>query len=503
LGNIFGDKVKNESNSSNVPQGKVTFKLDGVELGTADVNEGIATIDVIFNETINDKIIAYYHDENNKYNDSHSSEENNNLLIEKGETVIDVTPTAHGYMDTQVTIDAVVKDKNTGAIVNTGKININGESCEIVNGKVVYNFTVTVNSPVEITSYFEGNENYNKSNNGTTIVTKDLIPTVTIVDNISGTVGIPVETITATVTNSSETGNTDNVPQGTVTFLYNNEVIGTAQVIDGVATLNNIIFNHTVNPGTITAEYTDENVKYGNSTSTNNNNLEITKGQANIGLVADPDSGVPGVTSVVTINVNDVNTGLPVNGSVSIDGHTVDVVDGVGSYEYPIVDATSLSGTELVGVFSSPDYEDAEDSVTVTRELIPTTTYATIINNTVRNITLNISVIDNDKKPVDQGSIIITVSNETFTKDYSKELENGNTTIVIDDIQKGTYNFTIVYPINNIYANSSTALDDVEVVGRESEIIPEVEILRLVIQLLISLLWIRLLMIQFLMLLLL
>jgi len=261
LGNIFGDKVKNESDSSNVPQGKVTFKLDGVELGTADVNEGIATIDVIFNETINDKIIAYYHDENNKYNDSHSSEENNNLLIEKGETVIDVTPTAHGYMDTQVKIDAVVKDKNTGAIVNTGKININGESCEIVNGKVVYNFTVTVNSPVEITSYFEGNENYNKSNNGTTIVTKDLIPTVTIVDNISGTVGIPVETITATVTNSSETGNTDNVPQGTVTFLYNNEVIGTAQVIDGVATLNNIIFNHTVNPGTITAEYTDENVK--------------------------------------------------------------------------------------------------------------------------------------------------------------------------------------------------------------------------------------------------
>ncbi len=144
--------VTNQSDNTKVPQGTVTFKYNNDVIGTASVNDGTSTISVIFNNTITDGTIkAYYHDENDKYEDS-ESDTNSNLNIAKGETIIEVTPSAHGYVDTQVTIEAVVKDKNTGNIINVGKVNVNGESCYIVDGKVIYNYTVTTSSPVTVVS---------------------------------------------------------------------------------------------------------------------------------------------------------------------------------------------------------------------------------------------------------------------------------------------------------------------------------------------------------------
>ena len=151
---------------------------------------------------------------------------------------------------------------------------------------------------------------------------------------------------------------------------------------ESVAYEKNVTLEESVEDGLTTADYVDDRVEEAkifedSSSSTNideSGRTNIVPGEATIVAVADPEHGVPGVTSVVDITVTDKNTGLPINGTVTIDGTTVSIVDGKGTYNYPITVDTSRDGTVLTAVFSSPDYDEVSDDVTVYRDLIPTNT---------------------------------------------------------------------------------------------------------------------------------
>uniref|UniRef100_UPI0025D63FD9 Ig-like domain-containing protein n=1 Tax=Methanosphaera sp. TaxID=2666342 RepID=UPI0025D63FD9 len=295
---------------------------------------------------------------------------------------------------------------------------------------------------VNVTAVFDGSRFlvdgkhlYNSSSAKTTFEIVQ-IPTTTVVNDVTGKVGL-LTNVNATVTNDSEiVGNDDPVPQGTVSFYYNDTIfLGNATVNNGFAEITGIVFNHTVDAELIKAKYHDENGKYSDSSDTAN--IKIQPGEAVMEATPNPKRGVPGVNSTVTISVTDKNTNtlLP-NGTVNVaDSQTgeiiisdVEIINGEGSFLYNITKDTLLSGTTLNLTFSSADYEDAKTQVTITRELIPTTTVVNPVNDTVYSpVTITANVTNNSGNlPVNQGNVTFTYNDNVIG---TAQVSNGQASI--------------------------------------------------------------------------
>lgn len=385
------------------------------------------------------------------------------------------------------TVTITVKDKNTGLPID-GEVSIDGQTLTLSDGTATYEYTIldtTLRAGTVLTAEFTSPD-YESVSADVTIY-RLLIPTTTVVEPVTGTVGTPT-TVTAIVTSS----NGRPVTQGKVTFTYNGQVIGVADVTSGsdesasdvktasptdsTATIS-VVFNNSIKDGLITADYVDDSVGelqiFDSSSSSadidESGRTNVVPGEAVITAIPDPASGVPGVTSVVDITVTDRNTGLPVEGTVAIDGTSVAVVDGKGTYSYPITVDTSLEGTTLTATFTSPDYREVSDEVVISRQLVPTNTDATVINNTAGNVTVRVNVTDDiNGEPVPYGEVDIYVNDTLVGKG---EIENGTVEIVINIDEPGDYDITIKYNGNDVYTDSEDVLENVEVVGLEPKII--------------------------------
>ena len=358
----------------------------------------------------------------------------------------------------------------------------------ITNGKGTYNYDIidnTLRQGTTLTATFNSPDYEQVSDD--VIIYRNLIPTTTVVDEISGTVGTPT-TITATVTSS----NGRPVSQGKVTFTYNGQTIGTVSITDSNPIADNrlkraavtdttvsidVVFNNTIEDGLVIAEYVDdaegEDKIFENSISSSDisesGRTNIDNGEAEITAVATPDSGIPGEISVVDITVTDKNTGLPINGTVTIDGVTIPIVNGKGTYNYEIVDTTSRDGTTLTAQFNSPDYNAVSDDVVISRELIPTVTEATVLNNTVGNVTVRINVTDTiNNEAIKNGSVELYVNGTLIGKG---EIVDGIVDVVTDITEVGIYDITIKFMGDNTYLDSEDLLEDVEVISLEPRII--------------------------------
>jgi predicted outer membrane repeat protein/parallel beta-helix repeat protein len=226
-----------DSNGNPVNEGKVTYKVNGTVIGTVDVSNGLATI----NWTIPSTWIGGFYGVVVNYLGSHkylASTTTTNLTVTPIPTAITVDP-VNGHAGQTVTITTHVTDSN-GNPVNEGKVTykVNGTvigTVDVSNGLATINWTIPttwIGGVYSIVAEYSGNANYLASNN-TTNLTVNPTPTNVTLDPVSGFAGQTV-TINTHVTDS----NSNPVKDGQVTYKVNGTVIGTADVSNGLATIN-------------------------------------------------------------------------------------------------------------------------------------------------------------------------------------------------------------------------------------------------------------------------
>ena len=114
---------------SNVQEGTVTFKdVNGKEIGTSEVTNGTASIDLTYNKVTDTVIYAEYED----------LQANATVTIRKSNTTITINQ-FDATINKTVNISATVTDEN-GNAVTSGKVvfKVNGKTLKDENGKVIY-----------------------------------------------------------------------------------------------------------------------------------------------------------------------------------------------------------------------------------------------------------------------------------------------------------------------------------------------------------------------------
>ncbi|RAP49986.1 MAG: hypothetical protein BZ136_02350, partial [Methanosphaera sp. rholeuAM74] len=94
-------------------------------------------------------------------------------------------------------------------------------------------------------------------------------------------------------------------------------------------------------------------------------------------------------------------------------------------------------------------YNSTNTTIRVFVEQRPSRTTAQVINNTIGNVTLNVTVTDNETGvPVKTGAVLVKVDDEIVGLGY---LKNGNATIITDIQEIREYDFVVEFIGNKNY----------------------------------------------------
>ena len=258
----------------------------------------------------------------------------------------------------------------------------------------------------------------------------------------------------------------ENVPNGPVKVLVNDTVVGTGEVIDGKVTiLTNIsekgLYDiNVVYMGTekydISNDLLEEVEVVGKISEIIPEVLNNTLGNTTINVtLIDPETNdtIPNAPIIVTLpNGTEINTTTDNNGSVVIP---VDLPVGPNDVNITYPGNNTYNGTST--------------NLTITVEPRDSVTEAAVINNTAGNVTITANVTDATTGEVVPNGPVEVLVNGTVVG--TGEVVDGKVTILTNITEKGVYDFDVVYRGNENYTESNDLLEDVEVVGRESDIV--------------------------------
>ncbi|RAP44698.1 MAG: hypothetical protein BZ136_08640, partial [Methanosphaera sp. rholeuAM74] len=359
-----------------------------------------------------------------------------------------------------VVIYGVVTDQ-MGKIIPDGTvvININQTefTTEIIDGEYRLDNITDKVGIFDVNATFTGNVNVTGKTSQTLQFTVNKIPTITKVEILNHTVGNV--TIEVTVTNDT------------------NSPVNMGYVVVDNATTSNIV-NSTITDGkaVLTIPSSDVgtirvNVSY------IENDYYLPSNARNASLIeGDPDENVTVIdvtkasaTISISINATNVTIGESVNvsgavrdeyGNIIAENVTV-VIDGI---EYPATflengTYTVTNVTTKAGVFTvNATYTGSEsvegvtsESLNFTVNKIPTDTVVEVLNNTVGNVTVEVTVTDNDANPITTGMLNVTVDGKTT----QVEVSSPTTQIKLDINDVGDIAVKVEYQENDRYLNST------------------------------------------------
>ena len=451
-------KVANTSDAGQVVPGSVVIvKRDGNEIarGTTAA-DGFVNIKLPGIDVGSSPALELSYEGNVSHNGNTTNIPEGSVVIVNRDADVEVEDVITDYIKSTVTITANVTDATTGDDL-TGSVTFKKDGTTIdtvtlVDGQASITYTIAANETVTITSVFNG-DNYNEAT-GSTTVNGMLIPTVTSLGTISANVGKSVD-ITATVVNNTVLVSEGNVPQGSVTFKYGDQVLGTVNVNNGQAKLENVVFNHTDN-SRITATYNDAlNIYNASESSSTDGTLIVSQGSAHIALQSEY-SGYYGDQVTITVNVTDVNSGKNIaDGSIIFnDGSNHEIQlngNGQASYTYTIGDSSKVV---ITATLSNANYTTVQNSTNVSRIINDTTVTISNVPDTAsvsESFTFKVRLNTTGYQAVSGRTIIVRVNGEEITG-LSQTNENGeisvtytpknNTSIVINATFEGDKNYT-------------------------------------------------------------
>lgn len=230
--------ISSTSTSSVKPSGNVTFFSDGVQIGTATAVNGVATL-TSSSLTIGAHAITAQYDGDGNYNSSTAPAVTQTVKLASTTTLVaSDQSTTYGE---SVTFTATVVATAGGSAVPSGTVNFlsNGVvigSGTLVNGVATFTTNTLSGGSNLVTAQYQGDDSFGVSTStGVTIaVTQAAItPTLTVGPNPSGfsqqvflTASLPTAAPGAAA------------PTGTVEFFSGTTSLGTAPVVNGVATLS-------------------------------------------------------------------------------------------------------------------------------------------------------------------------------------------------------------------------------------------------------------------------
>ncbi len=333
-------------------------------LGSGNVTDGVVTINLDTLTLGDHNLFVNYTGTTDKY---YGSNNTTTVKIVKIDTVITMD-NVNGTTNQNISIIAIVKDTN-GNLINQETVTFtdtNGlsKTVNVNNGIATINTTYATRGNYTITARYNGNDVYS-SNETTAIAT---ITVNSIVMNVTVIPGTTTSNTTFNITVKDTDGNP--VDDGKILIYENNTLISNTTVINGTAVVKDIIpISGNQN---ITVIY--------NSTIYNSTNktVNFTINKSNTTIVINPIVGVVKNTIDIQANVTDQFGNLVKDGRVAfkingttlkdINGNVIyaNVINGIAKINYLLTRHWVKDNLTFSAVYSGSDlYNSARNTTTV------------------------------------------------------------------------------------------------------------------------------------------
>ncbi|OED30098.1 S-layer family protein, partial [Methanosphaera sp. WGK6] len=463
-GNVTIDvTVTDLVNGTPITSGNIIITTENgtiVGKGSVDTDGDATIITNITNSGVYDLIITYEGNEN--YTESSTLVNDVSVVGRESEVIASVLNNTVG----NTTIEINLHDFVTGEPIYNADVTItlpNGTEIVAITGtdgkvNVTMNLSVGENT---IIVKFNGDETYNASSTTVDIssVKRDSSTSANIVNNTAGNVTVNVTVVDAI------TG--EMIVSGNVSVIDNNgNIIGNGSIVDG----NAIIVTNITQTGdyTLNVSYNGNEEYMGSSTILND--VNVIGRDTNIDVVI-TNNTVGNTTINVTVIDSETNKTIPnadvivtLPNGTNITGKTDENGNLSISVDLPV-------GNNDLNVTYPGDetYNGTNTTVNVNVGKRNSSTSASVVNNTAGNVTVNVVVTDAiNGNMISSGDI--TIRDDTGSIIGTGSIVDGNAVIITNIIQTGDYTLNVSYSGNEEYTGSSTILDDVNVIGRDTNI---------------------------------
>ena len=377
----------------------------------------------------------------------------------------------------QVTLNAVVSTVGS-APAPTGSVTFfdNGttlNAAQLVNGAAQTTGTVPTTATHSLTATYAGDPNYNGVSTTAGSSTSGTITTTLLLQSSASTVTTgQTITFTATLTAASTGPAT---PTGTVTFFDGGAALGTANIVNNVASFSTAGLSATVNH-TITAMYSGDGY-YGVSTSnavglSSNNTSSSTATM----LAISPVNPVHGSTVTLTATVSAVSGTTVPTGTVTFTNAnggplgTVALVNGVATLQtnqLPGGTSTFTAGYNGSGVYNASF--SAAQSVTVTPEPVQLTVTPSANATFGGTITVLVTVTGASGVAYPTGTVTVTPQGSGYSAASSASVTSGGTnstgsaSVLVQAVGAGPVTFTATYSGDKNFAAAGPVSTNVTV----------------------------------------
>ena len=348
---------------------------------------------------------------------------------------------------------------------NLVKLNITGNGTFTIHVQYIENDVYQASTGYDSDSYNEHKDNPEEAEELTSITVVKQTANLTVNTTMPTVYVGHNNTITGTL--YDELGNSLNA---TVNITVNGTPYNNINVIDGKYEVPNIVINNT---GLVTVNVTyagNENISNTNTSTTYNVNIKPLDIKVNV-------TNNTYQNTTINVTIEDPVDGEKINGTVIItlpNGTNVTTPIENGTVIVP-VDIPVPGGDINITVIP----EDTNYNKTVIEENIEiqprnSTITAKVSNNTVGNVTVDVKIVDPvTGAPISEGYVNVTVDGETVGR--VPVGPDGRATIPVSIESNGTYDLVANYEGTENYTSSSYPLDNVEIVGRSSNITVTVE----------------------------
>ena len=403
---------------------------------------------------------------NDKYNTSSTLLDTISVTVRASQTIVTINNDTYGNTSIIVTVKDPVTDTglvNAPIVVTLpdgAKINTNTGS----TGSIVIPLDLPVGAN-NVLVEFSGNQEYNTSTSTQNIeVTKRKTTTNTVVTNSS----VRNTTINVTVTDKT-TGNP--VTSGTINIIDTNtdNIVGSGTLDEK----NNILILTTItDQGTydLRVEYSG-NTNYTGSTY----NLDDITVTGRLSTIEHSIGNTTHGNTSINITLKDPVTNTPITGeavTITYPNGTTETLTTDPNGNITIKPSLPVGENTITVTYpGNEEYNTTTTTIPLTVAMRESQTRAELINNTIRNTTIKVTVTDKTTgTPVTSGDveIINTANNEIV----GRGTLNGENTITIPaNIQASrTINLQINYKGNTNYTPSYDTIDNIEITKREATI---------------------------------
>ena len=472
--NTTGEIVK--TGELKVTVGETVYDLVPVNTETGETIIPLTTI-----TEMGDITVTVEYQANRVYNSSIGIDASTVNGTEEGFT--NITPTQHQttlvvdvesspvYIGQNATIIGTLYLDNGTAMNGTNLVTIRigniPVTVNVTDGMFTYNYTTNSVTPERlVTAVYAGNDDDINGSSDTTTFAVEKLPTSTHVDVLSNVIGNV--TINVTVTDTFNNVN--------VTDMFNGVLIAPGSIIE--VEYEGVVHNYTVSRSGSTIIKLDdivaprsnidinvryrENHVYQPSSDAEFDKITVVSQTPTLTINATPANSSVGDVVTVSGRLQDAfgNNIIGREIVVTINGTTLrNTTDNNGRYYVYYTSTRNGTFTAIANYNGNSTIAPMSNSTNFTVNKIPTNTSIALLNNTVGNVTINVTVVDNETNPITSGKFNVTIAEtgQTFTVNIE-----GTSTVVNLNITKAnaTFHVKVDYLGDNKYINSTGMTSD-------------------------------------------